>query len=132
MREGLAAPASWASPTSTRAAIEEMPEDCVADAGIFGDILAARMRKRGVAGLVTDGVMRDAGLPVWCDGIAASPVVAALTFVGWQQPNRLRRRRCPSRRLASRRPDGAVVIPADLVEETLEAARRRSARKRGS
>ena len=29
------------------------------DAGIFGDILCARMVKRGVAALVTDGVVRD-------------------------------------------------------------------------
>src|ERR1700710_1710462 len=59
-REDLATPASWASPTSTRAAIEEMPEGAVAvvdamgigDAGIFGDILCGRMKKRGVAALV--------------------------------------------------------------------------------
>ena len=67
VREDLATPASWSSPRSTRAAIEEMPEGCiavidamgVADAGVFGDILAQRMTVRGVAGLVTDGVMRD-------------------------------------------------------------------------
>src|SRR5215217_2889580 len=75
-REDLATPASWASPISTRAAIEDMPEVVVADAmgvldaGIFGDILCARMVKRGVAALVTDGAVRDAagvlgtGLPV--------------------------------------------------------------------
>src|SRR3954463_5796656 len=48
-REDLATPESWASPVSTRAAIEAMPEGCVAivdsmgvaDAGIFGDILTA-------------------------------------------------------------------------------------------
>jgi regulator of RNase E activity RraA len=65
-REDLATPASWGSPISTRAAIEAMPAGCVAvvgamgvtDAGIFGDILCARMQKRGVAGLVTDGVVR--------------------------------------------------------------------------
>ena len=51
----------------------------VTDAGIFGDILCARMKKRGVAGLVTDGVVRDlagvlgTGLPVWCRGGAAPP-----------------------------------------------------------
>ena len=89
-REDLATPESWSSPTSTRAAIEAMPAGCVAvadaagcaDAGIFGDILCARIRKRGVAGLVTDGVVRDGagvkatGLPVWCQGIAAPPSVA--------------------------------------------------------
>ena len=68
-REDLATPASWASPISTRAAIEDMPAGCIAvvdamgvtDAGIFGDILCARMAKRGVAALVTDGVVRDVG-----------------------------------------------------------------------
>src|SRR5262245_40507773 len=81
-REDLATPASWASPTSTRAAIEAMPEGSiavvdamgVADAGIFGDILCARMAQRKVVALVTDGVVRDVvgvrdtGLPVWCHG----------------------------------------------------------------
>ena len=66
-REDLATPESWSSPISTRAAIEAMPEGCIAvvdamgvtDAGIFGDILCARMVKRGVAALITDGVVRD-------------------------------------------------------------------------
>src|SRR5712672_1088695 len=99
-REDLATPESWSSPISTRTAIEAMPEGCIAvvdamgitDAGIFGDILCARMVKRGVAALVTDGVVRDlegvlgTGLPVWCDGFAAPPSVAGLTFVGWGEP----------------------------------------------
>jgi regulator of RNase E activity RraA len=86
VREDLATPESWASPISTRAAIEDMPEGVVAvadamgvpSAGIFGDILCARMKKRNVAALVTDGVMRDrtgvlaSALPVWCAGVAAS------------------------------------------------------------
>src|SRR5690606_22257017 len=67
-REDLATPESCASPISTRAAIEARPEGCVGvadamgvlDAGIFGDILCSRMVKRGVAALVTDGVVRDA------------------------------------------------------------------------
>ena len=57
-REDLATPESWNSPLSTRAAIEAMPPGCIAvvdamgitDAGIFGDILCARMKVRGVAG----------------------------------------------------------------------------------
>ena len=99
-REDLATPESWSSPTSTRAAIEAMPEGCIAvadamgitDAGIFGDILCARLVKRGITALVTDGAVRDVagvnatGLPVWCAGGAAPPSVAALTFVNWQQP----------------------------------------------
>src|ERR1700745_853847 len=100
VREDLATPESWASPISTRAAIEDMPEGVIAvadamgvpSAGIFGDILCARMKKRTTAALITDGVMRDrAGvltseLPVWCSGVAAPASVNGLTFVGWQQP----------------------------------------------
>src|SRR5262247_3003645 len=84
-REDLATPESWSSPRSTRAAIEAMPEGCIAvvdargvtHAGIFGDILCGRMRKRGVGALVTDGVVRDidgvlkSGLAVWCQGASA-------------------------------------------------------------
>src|SRR5262249_60945984 len=83
-REDLATPESWASPRSTRAAIEDMPEGAfaVADAmgvtiaGIFGDILCARMVKRGVTRLIPDGVVRDVGgvlaanRPVWVGGPA--------------------------------------------------------------
>jgi len=66
-REDQATPESWAKPTSTRSAIEAMPAGCIAvvdargvtDAGIFGDILCARMQARGVAALITDGVLRD-------------------------------------------------------------------------
>ena len=99
-REDLATPESWSSPISTRAAIEAMPEGCIAvvdamgitAAGIFGDILCARMQKRQVAALVTDGAVRDlegvlrTNLPVWCQSVAAPPSVASLTFVAWQQP----------------------------------------------
>src|SRR3954468_702684 len=96
-REDLATPESWSNPISTRSAIEAMPAGCVAvvdamavtDAGIFGDILCARMAKRDVAALVTDGVVRDVAgvlatrLPVYCRGAAAPPSVAGLTFVAW-------------------------------------------------
>src|SRR6187402_757947 len=99
-REDLATPASWGAPISTRAAIEAMPEGVIAvadamgvtDAGIFGDILCARMVRRGVKALITDGVVRDkagvvaTGLPTWCRGTAAPASVNGLTFVGWQEP----------------------------------------------
>lgn len=128
-REDLATPAAWASPVSTRAAIEAMPAGAVAvvdamgvaDAGIFGDILCARMAARGVAALVTDGVVRDlegvlaTSLPVWARGTAAPPSVAGLTFVGWQQPVG-----CggvavfPDDLIVADR-DGAVVLPQALA-----------------
>lgn len=135
-REDLATPESWSSPISTRAAIEAMPEGCIAvadamrvtDAGIFGDILCARMKKRGVAGLVTDGVVRDlAGvlgtkLPVWCQGGAAPPSVAGLTFVAWQQPIACGGVAVFPDDVVVVDDDGAVVIPAALLGDVLAAA----------
>jgi regulator of RNase E activity RraA len=130
-REDLATPESWASAKSTRAAIEEMPEGCIAvvdamgitDAGIFGDILCARIRKRGVTALVTDGVVRDVegvlgtGLPVWCQGWAAPPSVAGLTFVNWQEPIGCGGVAVFPDDLIVADADGAVVVPKALVDE---------------
>jgi regulator of RNase E activity RraA len=133
-REDLATPESLASPISTRFAIEDMPAGCVAvvdasgitDAGIFGDILCARMKKRGVRALVTDGAIRDiegvkrTALPVWCSGISAPPSFAHLTFVGWQQPIG-----CggvavlPNDTIVADQ-DGAVVIPEAMIETVIE------------
>ena len=135
-REDLATPASWGSPISTRAAIEAMPAGCIAvvgamgvtDAGIFGDILCARMHKRAVAGLVTDGVVRDVAgvlgteLPVWCRGTAAPPSVAGLTFVGWQEPIDCGGVAVFPTDVIVVDQDGAVLIPAALLDDVLAAA----------
>ncbi len=135
-REDLATPESWASPISTRAAIEAMPAGCIAvvdamgvtDAGIFGDILCARMARRGVAALVTDGVVRDltgvlgTGLPVWCRGAAAPPSVAGLTFVAWQQPIGCGGVAVFPGDVVVVDDDGAVLIPANLLDEMLVLA----------
>ncbi len=135
-REDLATPASWGSPISTRAAIECMPAGCVAvvgamgvtDAGIFGDILCARMVKRGVAALVSDGVVRDVsgvlgtGLPVWCQGTAAPASVAGLTFVGWQEPIDCGGVAVFPNDVIVVDQDGAVLIPAALLDDVVAAA----------
>ncbi|MCW5635955.1 MAG: ribonuclease activity regulator RraA [Rubrivivax sp.] len=135
-REDLATPESWSSPISTRAAIEAMPEGCIAvvdamgvtDAGIFGDILCARMARKGIAALVTDGVVRDVagvlgtGLPVWCRGAAAPPSVAGLTFVAWQQPIGCGGVAVFPGDVVVVDDDGAVLVPANLLDEMLVAA----------
>ncbi len=135
-REDLATPASWTSPTSTRGAIEAMPAGCIAvvdamgvsDAGIFGDILCARMVKREVSALVTDGVVRDltgvlqTGLPVWCSGAAAPPSVAGLTFVDWQQPIGCGGVAVFPGDVIVTDDDGAVVIPAALLDDIVVLA----------
>ena len=135
-REDLATPASWGAPISTRAAIEAMPAGCIAvvdamgvtDAGIFGDILCSRMKMRGVAGLVTDGVIRDlagvlgTGLPVWCQGTAAPASVAGLTFVGWQEPIGCGGVAVFPNDIVVVDADGAVLIPAALLDEVIPAS----------
>jgi regulator of RNase E activity RraA len=135
-REDLATPESWSSPISTRAAIEAMPEGAitvvdamgVTDAGIFGDILCARMAKKGVAALVTDGVVRDlagvlgTGLPVWCCGAAAPPSVAGLTFVAWQEPIGCGGVAVFPDDVIVVDDDGAVVIPQKLLDDVVAAS----------
>jgi regulator of RNase E activity RraA len=135
-REDLATPESWGAPISTRAAIEDMPAGCitvvdamgVSDAGIFGDILCARMAKRGVTALITDGVVRDVAgvlgthLPVWCNGAAAPPSVASLTFVAWQQPIACGGVAVFPGDVVVVDEDGAVLIPAKLLDDMLELA----------
>jgi regulator of RNase E activity RraA len=100
----------------------------ITDAGIFGDILCQRMQVRGVAGLVTDGVVRDiagvleTGLPVWCAGAAAPPSVAGLTFVAWQQPVGCGGVAVFPDDVIVADEDGAVVIPAALFDAVVDAA----------
>ncbi len=129
-REDLATPESWGKPISTRAAIEAMPEGCIAvadamgltGAGIFGDILAMRMARRGVVALVTDGAVRDkagvlaTGLPTWCAGVAAPASVNMLTFVGWQEPIGCGGVAVFPDDVVVVDDDGAVLIPKDLVD----------------
>ena len=135
-REDLATPESLASARSTRAAIEAMPAESmvvmdamgVCDAGVLGDILCARMKILGVAGMVTDGVVRDVagvlgtGLPVWCQGVAAPPSVTGLTFVGWQEPVACGGVAVFPDDVIVADDDGAVVIPKALVGAVIAAS----------
>ena len=134
-REDLATPDVWTSPRSTRAAIEAMSPGSmvvagalgILDAGIFGDILCARLVKRGAAGLVTDGVMRDIaavraiGLPIWSQGTAAPPSIAGMIFRGWQEPIGCGGVAVFPGDLIVADDDGAVVIPAAHVAEVAAA-----------
>jgi regulator of RNase E activity RraA len=129
-REDLATPESWARPISTRGAIEAMPDGVIAvadamgieTAGIFGDILCARMKMRHVTALVTDGALRDrtgvlaSGLAVWCAGVAAPASVNGLTFVGWNEPIGCGGVAIFPNDIIVADDDGAVVIPQDLLD----------------
>ncbi|MCP3969904.1 MAG: ribonuclease activity regulator RraA [Rhodobacteraceae bacterium] len=135
-REDLATPESWASPISTRSAIENMPDGSIAviaadglsNAGVFGDILCQRMKQRNVLAMITDGVVRDiegvlqTGLGVWAAGTSAPPSVAGLTFINWQEPIGCGGVAVLPNDLMVADRDGAVVVPSSLVEEILEVS----------
>ena len=86
------------------------------------------MVKRNVAGLITDGAVRDSagviatGLPVWAAGVAAPPSVAGLTFTGWQEPIGCGGVAVLPNDVIVADTDGAVVIPAALAEEVAKLA----------
>ena len=65
--------------------------------------------------------IRGVGLPVWCNGIAAPPSVAGLTFVGWQEPIGCGGVAVFPDDVIVADEDGAVVIPAALLDEVLAA-----------
>jgi regulator of RNase E activity RraA len=89
------------------------------------------MQKRGVSALITDGVVRDlvgvvdTGLPVWCRGTAAPASVAALTFVNWQEPIACGGVAVFPNDVVVADADGAVLIPAALLDEVVELAVRK-------
>lgn len=135
-REDLATPESWGNPISTRSAIEAMPEGVITvidamgvqDAGVFGDILCARMAKKNVAAMVTDGVVRDlagvlsTNLPIWCAGVAAPSSVTGLTFVNWNEPIGCGGVAVFPDDVIVADDDGAVLIPQALLEHVLATA----------
>ena len=101
MREDLSAPAVLgARENPQRRAIEECPAGAIlvmdglgnSNVGTLGDILAERLRVRGVAACVTDSAVRDAeavvasGFPVWCGGRAAPPNNTGLAMGDLQTP----------------------------------------------
>ena len=115
MREDLSAPAVLGRRENPqRRAIEECPAGAVLvmdglgnrNVGTIGDILAERLRVRGVAACVTDSAVRDAeaviatGLPVWCAGRAAPPSNSGLAMGDLQTPIGC---------------GGVAVIPGDVV-----------------
>lgn len=119
-----------------RRAIEEIPEgsvlvmdtgNCVAASSI-GDIMATRLKKRGIAGFVTDGGCRDtpaivaAGLPGYQRQSAPPSTVIALHAVDLEVPIG-----CagvavyPNDTVVGDR-EGVVVIPAHLVDDVADSA----------
>jgi len=62
------------------------------------------------------------GLPVWCQGTAAPSSVTGLTFVAWQQPIGCGGVAVFPNDVVVADEDGAVLVPAKLVDDVVEAA----------
>ena len=118
-----------------RDAVEAMPPGCIAvadargmiAAATFGDIVVARMAQRGVAGIVTDGAVRDRnglmaiGLPIWTVGITAPPPATHLMLVEWQAPIGCGGVAVFPDDIIVADADGVIVVPSALATEVVEA-----------
>lgn len=135
MREDLDARASTVHPDNpTRKAIETAPKGSVLvidmggaiGGGAIGDILAARLIYRGIAGVVADGAMRDVGpladmaLPVHCRASTPPPSSAAIFAVGTGEPIGCGGTIVFPGDIVCGDEDGVVVIPRHLADQVAE------------
>jgi regulator of RNase E activity RraA len=131
-REDLDKPPTPADPPSAqRRAIEETPAGHVlvigtegnTRSGTLGDILALRLKVRGVAGVLSDGAMRDTPVisgfdfPVYCTAGAAPPSMANLHPVEVQTPVGICGVPVYPGDVIVADDDGAIVVPRHLADE---------------
>lgn len=134
-REDLSQPESYARSPSFRDAIEAAPPGCVVVidgrsntlGATLGDILVARLAKKGVVAAVTDAPVRDSDeirkidLPVLCAGVAAPPSIVGLSFAGYDEIIGCGGVAvCPGDVLVCDN-DGALVIPGSMVGQVADA-----------
>ena len=131
-REDLDQPPKPSDPPSAqRAAIEDTPAGHVlvigtegnTRAGTLGDILALRLKVRGVAGVLSDGAMRDTPVigkldfPVFYTAAAAAPSMNSLHPVEVQTPVGICGVAVYPGDVIVADEDGAIVVPRHLAEE---------------
>lgn len=132
LREDLSDPSVLGAPGyGPRVAIEECPPGAIlaveargiATTGTLGDILAARLAKRGVAAVVADGAVRDGkgvtgtGLPIWCLGAAAPASITELSGGAVQGPIACGNVTIFPGDVLVCDSDGVVVVPAAIAEQ---------------
>ena len=118
-------------PTAQRRAIEETPAGHVlvigtegnTRSGTLGDILALRLKVRGVAGVLSDGAMRDTPVigkfdfPVFCAAAAAPPSMNHLHPVEVQTPVGICGVAVYPGDVIVADEDGAIIGPRQLADE---------------
>lgn len=119
-----------------RKAVESAPpgsvlvQDCRGDrtAASVGSILALRLVKRGVAGMVSDGPVRDSGtiaelgLPLWCAGASATLNLAKHHAVDMNVPIACGGVAVYPGDIVVADVDGVVIVPREMAEEVARDA----------
>jgi regulator of RNase E activity RraA len=136
MREDLDGRASTVHHDNpTRLAVETTPPGHVLmidqagtmGSGALGDILVARLIRRGVAAVVGDGAMRDSGplaamsLPIFSASLAPPPSSSAIIAVGFQEPIGCGGVLVYPGDVVVGDEDGVVVIPRHLADQVASA-----------
>lgn len=92
---------------------------------VFGDSLGGMMRNAGVAGVVTDGPIRDTegllgiGLPIWCTGaVPSTPFESGPGRIGL--PLQIGGQTVETGDLIVADLDGVVVVPFDEIDAVAE------------
>ncbi len=137
MREDLATGEAMADPENPqRKSIELVPPGhvLIVDtqgmdvSGTFGDILIARLQMRGVAGVVSDGPMRDIAelkkmdFPVFARGNAAPPSYASMIAADAQIPIGCGGVAVFPGDIVIGDADGVVILPAAIAQEVARNA----------
>ena len=119
-----------------RKAVETAPagsvlvQDCRGERSVasVGSILALRLAKRGVAGMVSDGPVRDSGtiaalgLPIWCAGASAPLNLAKHHAVDMNVPIACGGVAVYPGDIVVGDVDGVVIVPRHLAEEVARDA----------
>ena len=134
-REDLTVPEKQMRSPAFPDAIEAAPAGSVvvidgrgsASAATLGDILVARLAKKGIAAAVTDAPVRDSdgirsvGLPVLSAGVAPPPSAIGLAFAGFGEMIGCGGVAIRPGDIMVCDNDGAIVIPIELVAAVAEA-----------
>jgi regulator of RNase E activity RraA len=99
-----------------------------ARAACWGELFSTAARARGARGTLIDGYCRDArsiaalGYPVWCRGMLPLDCKGRAAVTAWRKPAVVGGLPVRPGDLVVADADGAVVVPAGLIEETIRQA----------
>jgi 4-hydroxy-4-methyl-2-oxoglutarate aldolase len=108
-----------------------------ARAACWGELFSTAARARGARGTLIDGYCRDArsitalGYPVWCRGTLPLDCKGRTAVTAWRQPAVVGGLQVRPGDLVVADDDGAVVVPAELAEETIRRALAKTSKEHG-